>query len=232
MGNVGNVGFFEKYSCVSFFKKFKHRCFIFSDVRRMADEYEENILKVTDKCSKDIKDIETKCKKEIEALDAKIEDLQNNIKETIELHNRVNVSKEKIIDKLNEEISNLKSELKDKDKNHEIAMKNISIDNSNKLNRIKKECADALLKADKKNNKVKEPIIEPTVEQTVIAPDLCVLEDEIENVKKQKARSGVKAFTLEQIEELKKRKVNGEKVIDLAKELGVHKSTINRALKK
>jgi DNA repair exonuclease SbcCD ATPase subunit len=229
MGNVGNVGFFEKYNCVSFFKKFKHKCFIFSDVRRMADEYEENILKVSDECNKDIKDIEVKYKKDIEALNAKIEELQNNNKDMVDLHNRINVSKEKIIDKLNQEISNLKSELKDKDKNHENIIKNINIDNCSKLNRIKKECADALLKADSKKNKVKEPILETPENKVNVTPDLQTLEDEI--VKVQSKNNGCQ-LSISQIEEVKKRKAQGEKTINLAKEFGVHKSTINRALKK
>lgn len=235
MGNVGNVGFFEKYSCASFFGKFKNKCFTFGDVRKMADEYEENILKVSDDCSKEIKEAKDNSKKIIDELNAKIEELQNNIKDMTDLHNRANVSKEKMIDDLNGKVNQLKLEIRDKDKAHSAAINNLTIENSSKLNRIKTECADALLKADSKKNKTKTVKEEPIVEEVVpeIVPELQTLEDEVViDEKKQQARSGTKSLSLEQIEEVKKRKANGEKTIDLAKELGVHKSTINRALKK
>lgn len=233
MSNAGNVGFFEKYTCASFFAKIKNKCFIFSDVKKMADEYEENITKVSEDCSKTIKEVKDSYKETIDELNEKIESLQLNLKDSTELHNRANATKEKVIEKLNEEITSLRAELKNKDKEHAIAINNLTIENSSKLNRIKTECADALLKADKKNNKVKQPKAEEEKEATsapVAIPELPVLEDETE--KKQKARTGVSSFSLEQIAEIKRRRKSGEKVVDIAADLGVHKSTINRALKK
>ena len=235
MGNVGNVGFFEKYSCASFFGKFKNKCFTFGDVRRMADEYEENILKVSNDCNNEIREAKEASKKILDELNAKIDELQNNIKDMTELHNRTNVSKEKMIDDLTDKVNQLKIEIRDKDKDHASAINNLVCDNSSKLNRIKTECADALLKADKKNNKTTTAKEEAIVEEIIdnVVPELETLEDEVGvDEKKQRARSGVNALTKEQIEEIKRRKEKGEKPKDLATEYNVHVATINRALKK
>ncbi len=233
MGNVGNVGFFEKYSCASFFEKMRNKCFTFDDVRSMADEYEENILKVSDHYDKEIRDAKELSKKAHDELNSKIDELQTNIKDMTELHNRTNVSKEKIIDDLNDKINNLKQEIRDKDKSHSDAINKLVVENSSKLNRIKTECADAILKADKKNNKTSKVETEDVVEDTAaeVIPELPVLEEEV-IVKKRKARSGMTALTKEQIEEIRLRKEKGEKTIDLALVYGVHRSTIDRALKK
>ena len=232
MGNVGNVGFFEKYSCASFFKKIWSKCFTYDDVRSMADEYEENILKVSNDCDKEIRDAKELSKKTHDELNNKIDELQTNIKDMIELHNRTNVSKEKIIDDLNDKINNLKQEIRDKDKSHSDAINKLVVENSSKLNRIKTECADALLKADKKNNKTSKVEVEDVVKDTVaeVIPELPVLEEEV--VKKQKARSGMTALTKEQIEEIKLRREKGEKSVDLALVYNVHRTTIDRAVKK
>ena len=233
MGNVGNVGFFEKYSCASFFKKIWSKCFTYDDVRSMADEYEENILKVSNDCDKEIRDVKELSKKTHDELNNKIDELQTNIKDMIELHNRTNVSKEKTIDDLIVKIDKLKQEIRDKDKYHSDAINKLVVENSSKLNRIKTECADALLKADKKNNKTSKVKVEDVIEDTTaeVIPELPVLEEEAV-VKKRKARSGVSALTKEQIEEIKLRKEKGEKSSDLALVYGVHKATIDRAVKK
>lgn len=231
MSNVGNIGFFEKYGCVSFFGKIKNKCFTFGDVRKMADEYEANILKVTNDCDADIKKAKEVSKKILDELNAKIDELQNNIKDMTELHNRTNVSKEKMIDDLTDKVNQLKIEIRDKDKDHASAINNLVCDNSSKLNRIKTECADALLKADKKNNKTttakEEAIVENIIDNVV--PEV---EDKAVVVKKQRALSGTSALTKEQIEEVKIRRKNGEKSKDLAAKYKVHVATINRALKK
>ena len=235
MGNVGNVGFFEKYSCASFFGKMKSKCFTFGDVRKMADEYEENILKVSNDCIKEVKESKETSKKILDELNLKIDELQNNIKDMTELHNRTNVSKEKIIDDLNDKVNNLKQEIRDKDKSHSEAINNLVLENSSKLNRIKTECADALLKADKKNTKVAKVKVEEVIEGTVaeVVPELPTLEEEVVTVeKKQRARSGMIALTKEQIEEVKLRRKKGEKSKDLAIAYNVHRATIDRAMKK
>ena len=233
MGNVGNVGFFEKYSCASFFKKIWSKCFTFGDVRSMADEYEENILKVSNDCDKEIRDVKELSKKTHDELNNKIDELQTNIKDMVELHNRTSVSKEKTIDDLIVKIDKLKQEIRDKDKSHSDAINKLVVENSSKLNRIKTECAVALLKADKKNNKTSKVKVEDVIEDTTaeVIPELPVLEEEAV-VKKRKARSGVSVLTKEQIEEIKLRKEKGEKSSDLALVYGVHKATIDRAVKK
>ncbi len=234
MSNVGNIGFFEKYGCVSFFGKIKNKCFTFGDVRKMADEYEANILKVTNDCDVDIKKAKEVSKKILDELNAKIDELQNNIKDMTELHNRTNVSKEKMIDDLTDKVHQLKIEIRDKDKDHASVINNLVCDNSSKLNRIKTECADALLKADKKNNKTttakEEAIVEEIIDNAV--PEVQVVEDKAVVVKKQRALSGTPALTKEQIEEVKIRRKNGEKSKDLAAEYKVHRATIDRAIKK
>lgn len=234
MSNVGNIGFFEKYGCVSFFGKIKNKCFTFGDVRKMADEYEANILKVTNDCDVDIKKAKEASKKILDELNAKIDELQNNIKDMTELHNRANVSKEKIINDLIDKINQLRIEIRDKDKDHAAAINNLVCDNSSKLNRIKTECADALLKADKKNNKTTTAKEEAIVEEIIdnVVPEVEIVEDKAVVVKKQRALSGTPALTKEQIEEVKIRRKNGEKSKDLAAEYKVHVATINRALKK
>lgn len=231
---MGNVGFFEKYSCTSFFGKLSNKCFIFSDVRKMATEYEENLEQIVLENEKNVKKIKEDSKKNIDEIKNVVEELQTNIKDMTELHNRTNATKEKIINDLNDKIDELKRELREKDKAHEAYINNILIENSSKLNRIKTECADALLKADKKNNKVAKCKMEEVVEETKpeAIPELPTLEEAGINTKKQKARTGTRAFSLEQIKKIKERRANGEQVIAIAKDLGVHKSTINRALKK
>ena len=233
MGNVGNVGFFEKYSPASFFKKIRNKCFTYDDVRSMADEYEENIVKVSDHYDKEVKNARESSKEEHGELNGKIDDLQTNIKDMIELHNRTSVSKEKIIDDLNDKINRLKQEIRDKDKYHSDAINKLVAENSSKLNRIKTECADALLKADKKNNKTSKVKVEDVIEDTVaeVIPELPVLEEEAV-AKKRKARSEITTLTKEQIEEIKLRKEKGEKSLDIALAYGVHRSTIDRALRK
>ena len=234
MSNVGNIGFFEKYGCVSFFGKIKNKCFTFGDVRKMADEYEANILKVTNDCDADIKKAKEASKKILDELNAKIDELQSNIKDMTELHNRTNVSKEKMIDDLTDKVNQLKIEIRDKDKDHASAINNLVCDNSSKLNRIKTECADALLKADKKNNKTTTAKEEAIVEEIIdnVVPEVEIVEDKAVVVKKQRALSGTPALTKEQIEEVKIRRKNGEKSKDLATKYNVHVATINRALKK
>ena len=189
MSNVGNIGFFEKYGCVSFFGKIKNKCFTFGDVRKMADEYEANILKVTNDCDVDIKKAKEVSKKILDELNAKIDELQNNIKDMTELHNRTNVSKEKMIDDLTDKVHQLKIEIRDKDKDHASAINNLVCDNSSKLNRIKTECADALLKADKKNIKTTTAKEEAIVEEIIdnIIPEVQVVEDKAVVGKKQRA---------------------------------------------